>query len=78
MSKIEENTVDVIVNVYPTARDFDYRHQVRPNPDAEDIVDIIYQEKVDSEYENKETISFSREDWQKLKHAVEVCFDNTI
>ncbi len=80
MTNIKQNTVDLTVNCYETARDFNFRLQARTAADFEKAVEIAYQECSEgSPYVDKDVILLSdREQWERLKYAVDLCFEKSI
>lgn len=74
-----KNTIDVTVDIYTSPTDYTFRIQVKTHPDIEDMITLSeqYLEDKKEKYSVVGAISFDKENWEKIKHAVDTVFSNS-
>lgn len=81
---IKENTVDFEAHVYSNPHNSDYRWSVRPDADHPGTVNLSYEElayyenRTRSAYEKLGVVGFDKEEWEKIKYAIDGVFEKTI
>ena len=81
---IKENTVDFEAHVYSNPHNADFRWSVRPDADHPCAVNLSYEElahydnRSRSVYEKMGTVGFDKDEWEKIKYAIDGVFEKTI
>ena len=81
---IKENMVDFEAHVYSNPHNADFRWSVRPDADHPGAVNLSYEElahydnRSRSSYEKMGTVGFDKDEWEKIKYAIDGVFEKTI
>lgn len=82
---IEKNTIDLAAYVYKTPREWEYRWVIDCDPDFPETIRIRYEEltyfnnRTESKYETRGgELSFDKETWEKIKHAVDAVLEKSV